>query len=683
MRRIVLPLFFWLALPAWSQEVSSSNVPAYLKADALEYTHSTHMLKGTGSVVLSRDPLHLSADSLQLHQTTGQIQAEGHVQLQEPGHFLAADRAEWNLHTQLGALTHGRLFLEQENYVFEGGRIAREAPDRYALDDASFTACGCDPDWHMRAKKLRVRLGGYLTARHLTFYAGRWPVLYLPYLIYPAGMDRKSGLLVPRVGLSSRDGLRYRQEMFWALSGSEDMTFSLDYRARRGNGWGLEYRYVPSPAVSGLLQGEYFRDRIKNEENINLRYRHQQQVSERANAFMQLRYLNRSRALLALSDDIAERSQRSLVSDTGLTYRGDNGAAYLRARYTQNLSASSDEKTIQRLPEAGFYRYGRWGPLMWQSEGSAVYFWSPQGIDLPRVDIGVIARWPLRDYLMPWVGFRDTGYRHGLTRAGARHRVAIPAGIDMGLSLWKLSEEGVYHLRPQMRYQYVDVHEVSDLPQFDYIDAIDDRHAMTVSLEQQFLKKNREHGLNTPFLEPFLEQFFMRLTQTYQRDYPQTERGTSPLRAEIRWGHPLSLQMDAFYDVSHSRVRDLTTDVHLEKQDLRFALGQRYTQAGSLPKKGDLWDPSFLGRSEAVSRKVFWTGRLWLQMPWRLQGGIRLDYDADKNKMVQSLYGLWYEQDCWGMTLDYSQLPNRNEWSFMLHLKGLTPPTPERWKARF
>ncbi|WDT80662.1 MAG: hypothetical protein MPW14_02400 [Candidatus Manganitrophus sp.] len=197
-----------------------ANEPIQLDADRLEYRREEDLFIAEGSVVAIQGPLRIEADAIRLDNRTGRLIAEGNVRFTDGDDRIDASRVELDVNTQLGVLHNAEIFIEVENYHIEADKAERYALDRYLLENAYFTACDCieDPDWHIRAQRLRLQIDGYLTARNVVFYANEVPILYLPYLLYPAKTERQTGLLIPRMGYSSRDGFRYNQDFFWAIS---------------------------------------------------------------------------------------------------------------------------------------------------------------------------------------------------------------------------------------------------------------------------------------------------------------------------------------------------------------------------------------------------------------------------------------------------------------------------------
>ncbi len=65
-------------------------------------------------------------------------------------------------------------------------------------------------------------------ARNAHFDVLGYPVVPLPYALFPADSTRQSGFLSPRVGYSGLRGAQYLQPFYWAINKSSDATFALD-----------------------------------------------------------------------------------------------------------------------------------------------------------------------------------------------------------------------------------------------------------------------------------------------------------------------------------------------------------------------------------------------------------------------------------------------------------------------
>jgi LPS-assembly protein len=654
------------------------QAPIHLTADRLEYKKEENLFVAEGSVVVTQGPMRIESEYMTFDQQMGKLLATGDVHFSDGENTIDADQIELDVNTQLGVLYDARLFIKSENYQIEGEEMERRELDRYLLKNASFTACDCedDPDWRIRARQIRLRIDDYLVARDLVFYAEEIPILYLPYLIYPVKTERQTGLLIPRIGYSSRDGLRYNQDLFWAISKSQDMTFNLDHRGARGDGGGLEYRYVLSKFSKGHLETNYFYDKIDQVGQWEIRYNHEQRFTDRINAKINVHYVNQQDFFQELSDATAERAQQNIESNLFVTYRGDESFAYLLGRYTQDLTTPSNSTTPQRLPEVGYSlverRLGE-SPVYFNFESSAVNFWRAEGVTTQRVDLYPRLSLPISlipaGTLTPWVGVRETWYSRGTTDASIRREI-FPAGLHWEDPLSKNWGRTVHILNPSLMYEYIPVEDHPDIPQFDELDRLQDRNAVTASVMQRFMRRDKKGILQ--------EKIYLRFTETYNlrdaRSDAEEAEPFSDFRSEMvfHFTTHLSLGFDTFYDFDDRRFSFWNTDLTVDLPPyLTATLGQRYTRGGSIPQRGDLFNPLYLGDQEPAPRIQFWTEKVIIRTPWGIHLASRAYFDAETSKFVEIAYGLQYEDPCWGITITYQDLRTRNEFSFMFTLKGL------------
>ncbi|MDY6951417.1 MAG: LPS assembly protein LptD [Thermodesulfobacteriota bacterium] len=238
------------------------TLPYRLKADRVTYNDATKTYRAEGQVIISRGDQSLHADAVGFSDETKEVTASGGVRLVSGGDWLTGSRVEANLETGIGTVHDGILFMEESHFYVGGDEIKKTGRDSYYVRDARFTTChGESADWEITGKDLRVTVEGYGKVKHAAFRARSIPVLYVPFLVFPAKRTRQTGLLVPEMGYSKDRGLEVTQPFFWAIGESSDATFYEHYMARRGLKQGLEYRYVVAPASKGIVMSDFLWDR--------------------------------------------------------------------------------------------------------------------------------------------------------------------------------------------------------------------------------------------------------------------------------------------------------------------------------------------------------------------------------------------------------------------------------------
>lgn len=675
-----LVLLVVLSLPVYSHAVliktfARGSGPIHLTADRLEHDRKENTSYAEGSVEIRQEPLFLTADRARLNHTTGELTAEGNVAFRDDLNEVHADRMELNVNTELGRLYHARFFLRKENYHLAGEEVERVSEQLYRLDDASFTTCDCpdSPDWRFRAKKLRVHLDQYLTARHVFFDIKGIPILYLPYLIYPVVTERQTGFLVPRAGYSTEEGFKFQSAFYWAIAANQDATLSLDYRSERGIGGDLEYRYLLSRRSGGTFDVTYFRDKEIRQDRLEFFYRHDQTFSDRLSAKINIHSVNTRDFFRDLSELTAERGARNIESNVVINYRDSVQHAYLLGRYTQDLTSPSNT-TLQRLPEVGYrllaYRLGRL-PLFLDLEGTGTHFWRDEGLTAVRGDLYPRLSIPVTVVpgivLAPFAGVRETIYSRTESAKDTVHREAYPMGGRLALTAARPGDRWRHQIASTWTYEYIPVKNGSGLPQFDEIDAIQSQHRLTASLDNAWLRRMDGGG--------WREFAYLRLTDTYSIDRAREgdPRPFSDLRQEtgISPIPELLLEVDAFYDPYDGRYDAVHTDLTVRNNVyLALTVGHRYSRESIQPEKGDLFNPLSLSQRIPSPKVHYLTEKIVLRSPWGIHLASKAFYDVERGGFDEIDYGLRFEAQCWSITVIYMDLREKNQLTFMVTLRG-------------
>jgi len=213
MRLCLLIFILWFVIPSLGltadlNQLGSAGRPVQLEADQLSLDKDAGIYRAQGHVKLVQGDFELHSQTLEWNMESGAVTAIGEVELLSPGEELAGDEAYYNLKQGTGTVTAGHFFLREQNFHVRGSLIERRGDVDYRITDGIFTTCNGEiPAWKFGAKRVDVTLGDYARARHTLFYLKDIPVLYFPYMIYPAKTERESGLLSGSGDQSGRDPL--------------------------------------------------------------------------------------------------------------------------------------------------------------------------------------------------------------------------------------------------------------------------------------------------------------------------------------------------------------------------------------------------------------------------------------------------------------------------------------------
>lgn len=268
----VAPLAFWsqyallagfsavMPLAAQAQGVISTTEAApaaeaadervILEADRVYELSEENSIVAEGNVEALYQGRTLRADRLVYDRTTEKVRATGNVIIIDTdGSQQFAEEMEVGSNLTDGYAIGFSARLAQGASVVASSAIRR--PDGInALDQVVYTSCEvCEdkkPTWTIRARRAVLdEESQMISYRDAVVEVGGVPVFYLPYLAHPdPNSERRSGLLIPDAGVSSKLGTFYKQPYYWAISDHSDITIApmlsanvnpvinLDYRKR-------------------------------------------------------------------------------------------------------------------------------------------------------------------------------------------------------------------------------------------------------------------------------------------------------------------------------------------------------------------------------------------------------------------------------------------------------------------
>ncbi|MEM6792603.1 MAG: LPS assembly protein LptD [Acidobacteriota bacterium] len=201
--------------------------------------------------------LTVTADQIRLDIPANKLTAEGNVVLDEGPERMSGDVLEYDITSRTGRMTNAKAYVEPDIY-FSGREIAKTGAVTYTIEDGVFTSCeGDSPSWSFALSEASVTLEEYARIKNARLRFKKLPVLYFPYILWPATTERTSGWLVPRPSYSDREGVNIGLAYYRTLGRSADATFFFDLSAEEYNGIGAQYRYRPSENTTGQVDA-YF-----------------------------------------------------------------------------------------------------------------------------------------------------------------------------------------------------------------------------------------------------------------------------------------------------------------------------------------------------------------------------------------------------------------------------------------
>ena len=227
--------------------------------------NNTYVAKG--DVVLEANGVTVKADSVKYFLDNGTLNATGNVTLISGTKTISADEIVYNMDNNTGSASNVTGYLDPDYYIcaksFEQTSIST-----FNLKEARISACpGVIPDWSFYLYSGKLDLEGSAVANHITMDILNTPIIYSPRLSYPLASKRKTGLLMPELGISSTHGTFILAKFFIAPDINYDFTIGLNLFTLSGAQPSAEFRYALTEKSNFYASGEWIHDFTDETEN--------------------------------------------------------------------------------------------------------------------------------------------------------------------------------------------------------------------------------------------------------------------------------------------------------------------------------------------------------------------------------------------------------------------------------
>ncbi|CAN5547713.1 hypothetical protein BH20VER1_BH20VER1_09890 [soil metagenome] len=238
MRRLLLLIFALFSGAAHAQVAGNSS----LQGQPIEITASG----GTqyeGGVATAREnvAIHIGdtdiyADYATYNSHTKEVHVRGNVRIYRGPELYVGDRGTYNTETK--AISADTLRSAEYPFFVSGERLTSLSENAKLVEKGSFTTHdSANPDFQIRATKVRIYENDRVILQNATFYVGRVPIFYWPYL-YQSLDDSFSFVLSPAYMTIWGPSLLGR--VTFPITENIKGTVRLDYRTRRGAAIGFQ-----------------------------------------------------------------------------------------------------------------------------------------------------------------------------------------------------------------------------------------------------------------------------------------------------------------------------------------------------------------------------------------------------------------------------------------------------------
>lgn len=176
------------------------------------------------------------ADAAQYNSQTHEISVDGNVRIYRDVTLYLTDHAIYNTDTK--QIRAQEMRTDYEPYFVSGANVTSISANGYRIENGSFTTHDSpDPSFHLHARTIRVYEKDYVVFQNVTFYIGKVPVLWWPY-IYQSLNDAFSFSVSP--SFLSSWGPSLLTKVTIPITDKISGDIHLDYRTRRGVAVGFD-----------------------------------------------------------------------------------------------------------------------------------------------------------------------------------------------------------------------------------------------------------------------------------------------------------------------------------------------------------------------------------------------------------------------------------------------------------
>jgi LPS-assembly protein len=366
------------------------------------------------------------------------------------------------------------------------------------LKEVTFTTCPAnDKSWILSAQDIKLDTRAKVGEAHDAKIEFKGvPILYLPWVSFPLGDERKSGFLYPLIGNNSRSGVEIATPFYWNIAPNMDFTAQPIEYSRRNIDLGGDFRYL-EPSSHGELLWHYLPDdSVFGGSRSDVRLRNTAELADNLRFLVDAENVSDSQYFQDFSQGPEGTSTAFVERRAALSFRNDHWRIDGVAQQYQTIDntlveANRPYAQVPSLTATADYGWGPGSLLHYGLDAEVTNFdrdvshiancTVPVGIVTPcvtgwRMDFMPTASLNLGGagyFVRPSVAYRVTQYELETTQPGvdkSPSRSLPIASLDTGLQFERdlgAAANRKLTLEPRMLYLYAPYRDQDKLPVFD------------------------------------------------------------------------------------------------------------------------------------------------------------------------------------------------------------------------
>lgn len=459
----------------------NNNQPVHATADHAELRpNGTSIL--TGNVHILRNGQTLNSDKVIYNQPQNLIRIPNQGTYRNSFMQVMGRNGTFDLNKNRGSFEQARYQFLHRKGRGKAKRVELQGMNHSTLTRATYTTCPpAHRAWVLKGSKVKInKARGEGSARNVTVDFMGVPFLYTPYISFPVTNKRKSGFLVPSVGVSGKTGFDLTLPFYLNLAPNYDATLTPRIMSSRGVMLGGQFRYL-TQAMHGNVEAQYLPYDFKAKKRRDLfSVKHQGLLSQHLGADINYTHVSDDRYFNDLGSNLGVTSRAALLQQGRLAYQRGNWIT-LRGRVEGYQVLDQNPLTrgnpYDRLPQLRLDTQtpARWHGLRLSLNADFTNFYShTKRVVGTRTNFDPAISYENDQgawFLRSKASYERTDYRLHQTAPGERKHPSrgLPIfDVDTGMRLERTAWHGwIQTVEPRLYYLYVPYRNQSDLPVFD------------------------------------------------------------------------------------------------------------------------------------------------------------------------------------------------------------------------
>lgn len=311
-----------------------------------------------GQALTERQGSLLEADTITYRRNSCLLDARGDPHLFDKNQVLIGEGIRYDTCRRRGivedALTN---FTEGSTVWFLRGNVAQDSSSsRIYAGSSEITSCDLPtPHYHFSAGEVKWISRNVLVARPVVLYVRDVPILWLPFIFQDVRPGRRSGILVPQIGLNDlvRPTRSYNRQItnigyYWAPNDYIDLTARLDWFANRYVQFGVagQYRWLNRFVAGSAAFNE--QRQVDGASALTLRWDHRQEFNLSTSLNFSLNYASNNAVVRQNAIDPLQNTQQ-ITSSLNYSKRFNWGTLTLGGNRRQSISDGSVQQLFPAL----------------------------------------------------------------------------------------------------------------------------------------------------------------------------------------------------------------------------------------------------------------------------------------------------------------------------------------------